>query len=160
MRAPAAHRVAVTALGHSCRGDDAVGILVAEALRGLLPQDVPVLFDSGDALSLLDLWSDCDVLVCVDACASMGNPGQVHRLDLSTDPLPPQGGGTSSHGFGLAEAIALARTLQLTPRKIIVYAIEGRCFDPGVKPTAEVAAAVAPLARGIAREVARLRQAI
>lgn len=34
---------------------------------GLLPQDVPVLFDSGDVLSLLDLWSDCDALVCVDA---------------------------------------------------------------------------------------------
>ncbi|EQD48987.1 hypothetical protein B1A_13856, partial [mine drainage metagenome] len=70
------------------------------------------------------------------------------------------GGGTSSHGFGLAEAIPLARTLQLTPRKIIVYAIEGRCFDPGLKPTADVAAAVALLARAIALEVARLRQAI
>ena len=160
MRRPAAHRVAVAALGHSDRGDDAVGILVAEALRGLLPEDVPVLFGNGDALSLLDRWSDRDALVCVDACASMGEPGRVHRLDLSIDSLPPGDTGASSHALGLAEAIALARTLRLAPRKVIVYAIEGRCFDPGAEPTPEVAAAVAPVARGVAHEVARLRQAI
>ncbi len=160
MRPAAAHRVAVTALGHSYRGDDAVGLLVAEALQGLLPEDVPVLLDRGDALSLLDHWSERDAVVCVDACASMGKAGRVHRLDLSIDGLPPQGAGASSHALGLAEAIALSRALRLAPRKVIVYAIEGRCFDPGAEPTPEVAAAVTPVARCVARDVVRLRQAI
>jgi hydrogenase maturation protease len=158
--APAGYRVAVTALGHAYRGDDAIGILVAEALRELLPQDVPVFIDRGDALAMLDHWSDREAVVCVDACAPLGEPGRVHRLDLSVDTLPPAGAGTSSHALGLAEAVALSRALRLTPRKLIVYAIEGRCFEPGAEPTPEVAATVRSVARAVAREVACLRQTI
>lgn len=157
MTQPAALRVAVTALGHPDRGDDAAGLLVAEVLQKMLPEDVPVLTHHGDALSLLDHWSDRDAVVCVDAAASMGEPGRVHRIDLSVDTLPPESG-TSSHALSLAEAISLGRALGLTPGRIIVYAIEGRCFETGAKPTPEVAAAVAPAAREVAREVARLRQ--
>lgn len=150
--------VAVTALGHPHRGDDAAGILVAEALRTVLPTDVALLLENGDALSLLDHWSTRDAVVCVDALASMGKPGKVHRFDLSIDTLTPESAGTSSHALGLAEVIALGRALRLTPGTIIVYAIEGCCFDIGAEPTPEVVAAVAPAARDIAREVARLRQ--
>lgn len=156
---PAAPRVAVTALGHPDRGDDAAGLLVADVLETTLPNDVPVLIHRGDPLSLLDRWSETDAVVCVDAAAPMGKPGRIHRVDLSEDTLPPEGG-TSSHALGLAEAVALGRALGLTPRSVIVYAIEGSCFDTGAEPSPEVAAAVAPAAEEIAREVARLRQPV
>lgn len=151
------HRIAVTALGNPDRGDDAVGVLVAEALHKLLPEDVPVFVHSGDALSLLDHWSGCDAVVCIDAAAPMGSPGRVHRLDLSIDALPPEGTGVSSHSLGLREGIALARVLRLMPRKVIVYAIEGCCFDAGAAPTPRVAAAAASTAQEVASDVARLR---
>lgn len=152
---PQGSRVVVSALGHPDRGDDAVGGRVARALRRLLPEDVPLQVHRADALSLLDHWRDCEAVVCVDAVAPMGQPGRIHRLDLSRDSLPPGGASTSSHALGLAETVALARALHLAPRRIIVYAIEGRCFDAGAPLSPPVAAAVA--ARAVAREVSGLR---
>ena len=152
--------MAVSALGHPDRGDDAVGGRVVQALHELLPEDVPVQLERADALLLLDHWSGCEAVVCVDAVAPLGQPGRIHRLDLSRASLPPGGTSTSSHALGLAEAIALARTLQLAPRRIIVYGIEGRCFDPGAPLSAPVAAAVATAAKAVAREVTRLRRCL
>ncbi len=156
LKAPA-HRVTVSALGHPDRGDDAVGVLVAETVRRLLPGDVPVQVHRADALSLLDHWSDSEAVVCIDAAAPLGEPGRVHRLDLSVDTLPSERAGISSHAPGLAEAIALARALHLAPHRIIVYAIEGRCFAPGAPLSPLVAAAVAAAARAVAQEVSGLR---
>jgi hydrogenase maturation protease len=64
---------------------------------------------------------------------------------------------TSSHAWGLAEAIELARTLELAPREIIVYAVEGGSFDDGAALTPAVAAAARVVADCIVAEVGRLQ---
>ena len=65
----------------------------------------------------------------------------------------------SSHAFGLGEAIALARTLDLAPADIVVYAVEGQRFDGGSEMTPPVAAAIGPVGERITAEVARLQEA-
>ena len=57
-------------------------------------------------------------------------------------PLPRGALGMSTHGFGLAEALELARALGQLPRRCIVYAIEGASFETGAPLSPEVAAAV------------------
>ena len=59
----------------------------------------------------------------------------------------------SSHAFGVAEAIELARALDLAPKRIVVYAIEGVCFDAGAPFTPPVLRAAEEVADCIAREV-------
>jgi len=69
----------------------------------------------------------------------------------------PQGASLpSSHAFGLAEAIALGRELQTLPKTVVIYAIEGACFDIGAPMTPEVASAVNEVAERIIEEVGRL----
>jgi hydrogenase maturation protease len=63
---------------------------------------------------------------------------------------------TSSHAFGLADAIALARALQRVPKDIIIFGIEGRCFENGAPMVPEIAAAALAAADLIVAEVARL----
>ncbi len=149
-------KVLIACLGNPDRGDDGVGAIVAERLAGRLPRDVVVLARSGDMLSLIEDWARADVLICVDAAAPMGAPGRIHRVDLATYSLPRDLSFTSSHAFGVAEAIELARALHLAPRDIVVYAVEGCTFDGGAEMTPQVAAAAAKAAELVAAEVVRL----
>jgi len=155
---PAAPRkLLVVGIGNPDRGDDALGALVVQALCGRLPADVRVIECRSDMLGLIEDWSGCYGLVCVDAAAPLGQPGRIHRIDLDSRPLPKDVSAMSSHHLGLAEAIGLARTLELAPRRIIVYAVEGGSFDSGAPPTPAVAAAVRIVADRIVTEIQRLR---
>jgi hydrogenase maturation protease len=151
-------RVLVVGLGNPDRGDDSIGVAVARRLQGRLPTDVAIVVRSGDMLSLIEDWASFDALVCVDAAAPMGAPGRIYRIDLATGELPQNVSPTSSHGLGLAEAIALARALKCAPQDIIVYAIEGRCFNGGAPVTPQVTAAAGDVADRIVAEVSRLQQ--
>lgn len=150
-------KILVLGLGNPDRGDDGVGAMVVRALGGRLPADIVLLSRNGDMLSLIEEWAGFDALVCVDAAAPKGTPGRIHRIDLTVEDLPPDASFTSSHALGLAEAIALARTLQAAPWDIIVYAVEGSCFAGGAPVTPVVAAAAGVVAGRIITEVGRLR---
>jgi hydrogenase maturation protease len=157
----APRKVLVVGMGNPDRGDDGVGALVVRCLAGRLPADVSLVGRSGDALSLIEDWAGFDALVCVDAAApvtaSVSIPGRIHRIDLASDQLVREMSFASSHAFGVAEVIALARTLGLAPREMVVYGIEGACFDRGASMTPEVAAAAAAVAGRVVAEVGRLR---
>jgi hydrogenase maturation protease len=45
---------------------------------------------------------------------------------------------SSTHAFGLAEAIALGDVLHQLPDELIVYGVEGVRFEPGSTPSDEV----------------------
>ena len=59
----------------------------------------------------------------------------------------------STHGFGLAAAIELGRTLGQLPAHVVVYAIEGKSFDTGAALSGPVAAAVSVVAERIRSEI-------
>lgn len=150
-------KILVVGVGNRDRGDDALGVTVAQALAGRLPPEVAVLARSGDMLALIDDWEGFDAVICVDAAASLGEPGRIHRIDLASEALPRDFSFPSSHFFGVAEAIDLARTLDRAPPKIIVYAVEGRCFDIGAPLSEEVKSASGDVADRVAAEVDALR---
>ncbi len=155
-RAPP-RKVMVIGLGNPDRADDGVGPAIAESLAGRLPADVALRIRAGDMLSLIQDWAGFDALVCVDAAAPMGQPGRIHRIDLATGELPRDTSAMSSHAFGLAEAIGLARALDLAPSDIVVYAIEGGSFDGGAPLTPDVAAVIGEVGDLVVAETARLR---
>jgi hydrogenase maturation protease len=155
----APRRVLVVGLGNTDRGDDGIGVLVANNLRGRLPSDVTILAPIRDPLSLIDDLEEFDALVCVDAAAPLGIPGRIFRINLATEDLPRDVALVSSHDFGLAPSIDLARVLQLALPDIVVYAIEGSCFEAGTGVTPQVGVAGAEAVDRIVAEVDALRQA-
>jgi hydrogenase maturation protease len=147
-------RALVIGLGNPDRGDDAVGLHIARRVATLALPGVAVEEARGDTLALLDRWAGAASVVLADAAAPAATPGRIHRLDPLAGPLPRDLALGSTHAFGLAEAVELARTLGLLPRRMRIYAVEAFRFDHGTGLSPAVAAAVAPVAGRIAAELA------
>jgi hydrogenase maturation protease len=150
-------RPRVIGIGNPDRGDDAAGRLVARALCAHLGDDVEILEHGGEATGLLERLEGAEVAVIVDAAVSGAAPGTIRRFDARAAPLPQTLSDLSTHGFGLAGAIELARALGELPRCCVVYAIEGGSFEPGARPSPEVEAAVQEVAGLIAGELGSSR---
>lgn len=135
-------RIVVIGIGNPDRGDDAAGRLVAQRLHGMLPAKIEVVEHDGEPTALLALFDDADCAILIDACTSGGEPGAVHRFDVSDAPLPEARFSLSTHGVGLGEAVELARALGQLPPRVIVYAIEACAFDLGAPPSPAVADAI------------------
>jgi hydrogenase maturation protease len=129
--------------GNRERCDDAAGVLVAEQLR---QQGVAAEIHTGEALDLIDVWEAADDVVVIDAVATGAPAGTVKVWDTQQWTVP-LASSASTHGFGLAEAIELARTLGRLPKRLRVYGIEGRRFDLGAEVSPEVQRAVAEVVR-------------
>jgi hydrogenase maturation protease len=114
---------------------------------------VQVLEREGEPTALMSAWDGAEAVWLVDAVSSGAEAGAVHRLDVSAEPLPAGLFRASTHHFGLADAIELARALGRLPERTIVYGIEGARFTAGGELTPEVAAAVPGVAASIRREV-------
>jgi hydrogenase maturation protease len=143
----------VVGVGNALRGDDAVGIAVAERLRGRVPADVDVVECEQEPSRLLDAWGDADLALVVDACASGEPLGAVHRFDVSGEPLPARVFRSSTHAFGVGDAVELARALGRLPRHVVVYGVEGGQFAAGAALSPEVESAVEQVAEEVIREL-------
>jgi hydrogenase maturation protease len=143
----------VLGIGNLDRGDDAAGRRVARLLRWILPEDIEVAEHDGEATALLARFDGAAAAFLVDACTSGAPAGTVRRFDVSAAPLPEAAFGLSTHGFGLAEAVELARALGQLPPRCVVYAIEGASFAGGAPLSPAVAAAVADVARRLGTEI-------
>jgi hydrogenase maturation protease len=132
----------VLGIGNPDRGDDAVGRLVVRSLRTQVPACVRVAELDGEATALLAELQSVQRAWLVDAARSGAPSGTIHRIDCSKADLALPSGTVSSHGFGLAEAIGLARALDVLPRQCIIYAVEAADFTAGVAYSSAVPAAV------------------
>jgi hydrogenase maturation protease len=102
---------------------------------------------------LLDAWGGAEVALVVDACASGQPPGTVHRFDASDAPLPARVFRSSTHAFGVGDAVELARALDRLPREIVVYGVEGGNFTAGAGLSPEVESAADRVADELIREL-------
>ena len=154
-REPAPGRRLVIGIGNRDRGDDGVGRVIARRLRGRLPGGVEIREHDGEATGLLEWLAGADIAIIADAAISGAAPGAIRRLDCRAAELPREFAEASTHGLGLAEAIALARALGDLPRVCIVYVVEIAAIAQGRDPSPEVARAVDDVAARIIGELAR-----
>ena len=152
-------RVLVVGIGNPDRGDDGFGPAVARRLRGRVPSTVRVLTRNGDALALIEDWNGFPSVIVIDAVAPISDPGRVHRLDLTDGPLPIGLAPRSSHAFGVAETVELARNLGRLPRCLIAYLVEGEQFATGAPLSPTVAEAIEMVAERIVVELSAILEA-
>ena len=134
--------ILIIGIGNPYRGDDAVGLRIAQDIKKKSPDHVNVIEKSGEGISLMDSWKDSDAVILIDAVHSGAQPGTIHRFDVHTQTIPTKFFHYSTHAFGVAEAIELARALKQLPKNLIVYGIEGKCFEAGIKLSWEAEKAV------------------
>ncbi|WP_375772538.1 hydrogenase maturation protease [Archangium gephyra] len=147
-------RVRVIGLGQAAAGDDQVGLAVIAHLRSLGASGRLELLVAPEPSALLPLLETAAPVVLVDAVLA-APAGEV--LMLEPDELEQRGLSTmSTHGLGVAQAVALARLLSpsaVSPsiRVVGVSISRPERFRQGLSP--EVAAAVPRAAEQILRAV-------
>jgi hydrogenase maturation protease len=147
----------VVGIGNPDRGDDGVGPAVVRRLRGRYPPGISVLERGGDALALIEDWKGFSAVIVVDAMAQITEPGRIHRLELTSNPLPIAFAPPSTHVFGLAETVELARNLHRLPPFLVAYLVEGEQFETGGPLSPAIAKTVDEVVERIITEIANWR---
>ena len=98
------------------------------------------------SFDLVNTWSDDDEVVIVDAMRSGEKPGTIRRFDARTHPLPFCAF-SSTHSFGPAEIVELARSLERLPKSLKVIGIEIKTADIGMGMSPKVKKAVKKVAQ-------------
>lgn len=145
----------VIGIGNDFRSDDAAGLIAAQRLKKIAGKKALILEQSGDGALLIESWKDKDLVVLVDAAQSGEKPGTIYRFEVNQFPLPGKFLRFSTHQLGVYEAIELARTIGLLPRQLIVFGIEGECFEPGRGLSPEVEKSIPALINRVKKEITR-----
>lgn len=138
-------RPLVIGIGNRLRGDDGVGPMVVDLVRARHGDTVATVVVEGDLSDLAMRWHPDRDVVVVDAMVGGRQPGTIAVLDGLAAISPRSDGPLSSHGVGLADAIALARAIDRLPRVLTVVAIEGAAFQHG-QPLSDAVRAAGPMA--------------
>lgn len=148
-------RVRVLGIG-SPNGDDAVGWLAVEAFQELWPDHaeagVETIVLDRPGTDLLSHMAGADAVILVDAVAGNAPPGTMEQFAMSD--LAGDGRPLSAHGFGVASALELGRTLDMLPSRLVVLGVHVPPPEAGAEMTPGIRSAIP----GIARRIASLCQ--
>ena len=131
-------RTLIIGIGNRYRGDDAMGCLLADEISKAvsdkqkfneqLTNTIDIIEHDGEPAALIDCWQGYTTAILIDAVSSGAAAGTIHHIDLQAQALPDQFRSYSTHAFGIAEAVELARVLNKLPPRILFYGIEGESF--------------------------------
>jgi hydrogenase maturation protease len=149
-------QILIVGIGNVFRSDDAVGIALARLLRERVTAGVHVIEETGEGAALVEAWRDARAVILVDAAQSGAPPGTLHRLDLHSQEFPREFSRYSTHAFGVAQAVELARALHCLPGCLIFHGVEGKIFASGEGLSPEVQRALPPALDQILEDVRSL----
>ena len=133
----------VFGIGNPNRSDDAVGPLILDALQAAeLPEGVELIPFMGDGTGLTLALQNCRRAILIDAVLDNGPPGDLVIIDCNNQQLPPQQYLCSSHGFGLGEAIEMARALGTLPPWCFILGVRASKLETGHELSREVQDAI------------------
>ena len=143
--------IIIIGIGNMYRGDDAIGLLAADEL---INSGINVIKASGDATELMETWEGYDKAILIDACPYMEQTGKIHRVNINEDEnILMDSIRTSSHNFGITEAIEFSKLLGSLPEEVIIYAIEGERFEQGDEISDQVRSAITAVTEQIINEI-------
>jgi hydrogenase maturation protease len=145
--------VLLIGIGNEYRSDDSIGLVVAQEIREKQLSSIIVKVESGEGAALMEAWQGFQNVIIVDAVSSGAKPGTIFRIKASEEIVPAKFFHYSTHAFGVAEAIELARAMKVLPPKLVVYGIEGATFTAGVDRSSVVKEAAGQVIEQIMEEI-------
>lgn len=130
--------ILIIGVGSPYRCDDSVGLFIIKSLENIQSKQVHLLERSGEGSNLMDAWKNYDYVFLIDAVQSGKPPGTIHRIDAKEEKVPTKFFHYSTHAFGVAEAVEMARTLGELPENLFIYGIEGKNYNMGNDMSPEV----------------------
>jgi len=144
----------IIGLGNPLRGDDGVGVRVAQVLAGqVLPGDVEVVDGGTQGLGIVNLMEGRQRVIVVDAANVGRTPGEFVLFRLDEIGLLGDDHSISIHSAGLRDALLLARALQILPDEVLIVGVQPAHMEWDHSLSPEVEAAVPQIADTILREI-------
>ena len=85
-----------------------------------LPPEVSVVEGGTDGFRLLNVITEADRLIIVDAVKGGDKPGTIYRFDINDVRNSPSGFKTSVHQIGILEVIDLSGLIGKTPHTTVI----------------------------------------
>lgn len=133
-------RVIVLGVGNLLLSDEGVGVHVAKKLMEMeLPPGVQAVEGGTDGFRLMNVVTEADRLIIVDAVKGGEAPGSIYRFDIKDAPSYPDVYKTSVHQIGILEVVHLSELVGKTPETVII-GVEPGSLEMGMELSTEVAA--------------------
>ena len=144
----------IIGLGNLLRGDDGVGVRLAQILaRQTVPDGVEVVDGGTQGLGLVPLLEGRQQVILVDAAEVGKTPGQFVRFTLDEAALRGSDQHLSVHAAGLREALLLAQALKLLPGEVVIFGMQPANLDWETTLSPEVEAALPDLLSAVLAEI-------
>ncbi|MBF2054474.1 MAG: hydrogenase maturation protease [Candidatus Sericytochromatia bacterium] len=148
----------ILGIGNRFRRDDGLGPLAVQALQQRSwPIPAPdFACCSGEGTQLMAAWQGYQWVLLIDAIAAGRSDhaaGQLLCWDALTETIPQELFHYSSHAFGLAEAVEMARALGELPPQLWIYGLSGADFGAGEGLSEAVSAALPLLLDAVCQRI-------
>ncbi len=145
----------VIGLGNSLRGDDGVGVRVAQILAAqALPDDVEVVDGGTQGLGIVNLMEGRQRVILVDAADVGIDSGEFVRFTLDEARLLGDDRHLSVHAAGLRDALLLAQALEVLPDEVVIFGVQPVNLEWDSTLSPQVEAALPSLVAAVLAEVA------
>jgi hydrogenase maturation protease len=146
-------RILVLGVGNLLLSDEGVGVHVAQRMMTMaMPPEVQVVEGGTDGFGLVNVITEADRMILIDAVRGGGQPGSIYRFEIEDCPPYPDIFKTSVHQISILEVINLSSLIGSTPRTTII-GIEPACMEMGMELSSVVAAKVPRVIQMIKEEV-------
>jgi len=131
-------KTVILGIGNVLLSDEGIGVHVANELSGMvLPPGVSVVEGGTDGFRLLNIITEADRLIVVDAVKGGAEPGSIYRFNVEDVRNVPPGFRTSVHQVGILEVIDLSGLIGKTP-KTTVIGVEPKSLDMSLELSPEI----------------------
>lgn len=131
-------KIVIIGVGNLLLSDEGVGVHVAnELMKKELPPYVSVVDGGTDGFRLLNIITEADRLIVIDAVKGGAEPGSIYRFDIDEVKSCPPGFKTSVHQIGILEVIDLSGLIGKTPHTTVI-GVEPKSIEMGMELSPEV----------------------
>lgn len=131
-------KIVILGIGNVLLTDEGIGVHVANELMKMeLPENVSVVEGGTDGFRLLNVITEADRLIVIDAVKGGGEPGSIYRFNIDDVKNVPSGFKTSVHQIGILEVIDLSSLIGKTPYTTII-GIEPKSLEMSLDLSQEI----------------------
>jgi hydrogenase maturation protease len=148
--------IVILGIGNILLSDEGIGVHVAnELFKRTLPENVSVVEGGTDGFRLLNVITEADRLIIIDAVRGGSESGSLYRFDIDDVKSCPSGFKTSVHQIGILEVIDLSGLIGKTPDTTII-GIEPKSLEMGMELSPEIREKIPRIIELVLDEVRRV----
>lgn len=150
-------KTVILGIGNLLLSDEGIGVHIAnELMKMQLPESVSVVEGGTDGFRLLNVITEADRLIVIDAVRGGAESGSIYRFDIDEVKNAPSGFKTSVHQVGILEVIDLSGLIGKTPYTTVI-GVEPKSLEMGMELSPEVKAKIPKIIEIIFNELGNIR---